>query len=377
MRKRGDASQEEVKELTGQFYVTLRAYVARLDKEDESRSPKAFKQVEDLLQKDVKPTWSDAYQIEQLLVDLFDEHSLEVELNSRLLEADSSLRPALAGQYAKLANALKTPQERRALLARLVNDLQWRYTVDEVKRVYSKEITKVTGLIFIVAIGLFAAAVLGTGVFWKAMARAAEATPLLLAGLAGGWGASFSMLASLKGRMDAADLNDLKLMKSRWILWSRPLIGVGAACILYFFLVSGLLGGAAFPNLKRDSASTSQSVTAAPTGTATTPEGKVAPAITATAAAPELIQSSRSGLALLVVWCFIAGFSERFVPALLAKTEDRVMGQSSLASERFKPGPAEGGGERQGRAGARDQEKAEARPDAAAPSSGSELSKNS
>jgi hypothetical protein len=365
MRKRGDASQEEVKELTGQFYVTLRAYAARLDKEDESRSPKAFKQIEDLLQKDVRPTWSDAYQIEQLLVDLFDEHSLEVELNSRLLEADSSLRPALAGQYAKLANALKAPQERRALLARLVNDLQWRYTVDEVKRAYSKEVTKVTGLIFIVAIGLFAAAVLGTGVFWKAMARAAEATPLLLAGLAGGWGASFSMLASLKGRMDAADLNDLKLMKSKWILWSRPLIGVGAACILYFFLVSGLLGGAAFPNLKQDSVSTSQNATAAPLGSAT-----------ATAAA-EPIQSSRSGLALLIVWCFIAGFSERFVPALLAKTEDRAIGQSSLASERFRPGPADHPGGGQSRAGARDQDKAEARSDSAAPPSGSEPSKDS
>ena len=353
MRKTGDASQEEVKELTDQFYVTLRAYVARLDKDDESRAPKAFKQIEDLLQKDVRATWSDAYQIEQLLVDLFDEQSLEVELHSRLLEAESNLRPALAAQYAKQESTLKTPGARRALLARLVNDLQWRYTVDEVKRTYSKEITKFTGLIFIVAIGLFAAAVLGTAVFWKALSGAEDATPLLLAGLAGGWGAGFSMLASLKSRLDAADLNDLKLMKSKWILWSRPLIGVGAACILYFFLVSGLLGGAAFPNLKPDFGSTSQNATAAP--------------------AP--VQGSRSGLALLVVWCFLAGFSERLVPALLAKTEDRVAGQSSLASERFKPGPVERP-EDPVRARARDQEKGEVKPDPAPPS-GTELSKSS
>jgi hypothetical protein len=50
MPEKGDASREEVKELTDQFYVTLRAYVARLDKEDESRSPKSFKQIEDLRQ---------------------------------------------------------------------------------------------------------------------------------------------------------------------------------------------------------------------------------------------------------------------------------------------------------------------------------------
>jgi hypothetical protein len=58
MPEKGDASQEEVKELTDQFYVTLRAYVARLDKEDESRSPKSFKQIEDLL-KEGGTTWSD------------------------------------------------------------------------------------------------------------------------------------------------------------------------------------------------------------------------------------------------------------------------------------------------------------------------------
>lgn len=370
MRKKGDASQEEVKELTDQFYVTLRAYVARLDKEDESRAPKAFKQIEDLLRKDVRSTWSDAYQIEQLLVDLFDEHSLEVELHSRLLEAESNLRPSLATQYAKLATTLKTPQERRALLARLVNDLQWRYTVDEVKRTYSKEITRVTGFIFIVAIAVFAAAVLGTAVFWKELGRADEATPLLLAGLAGGWGAGFSMLASLKHRLDAADLNDLKLMKSKWILWSRPLIGVGAACILYFFLVSGLLGGAAFPNLKGDPGPASSNAAAAPATATATPSATPS-------ASPAPIQSSRSGLALLVVWCFIAGFSERLVPALLAKTEDRVMGQSSLASERFRPGPAERTGGEQSRAGSRDREKTEARPDSTSPPSETGPSKDS
>jgi hypothetical protein len=368
MAEKGDASQDEVKELTDQFYVTLRAYVARLDKEDETRSPKSFKQIEDLL-KEGRATWSDAYQIEQLLVDLFDERSLEVELQSRLLEAESSLRPALAAYYVKLAGALKTPADLRALLARLVNDLQWRYTVNEVKRTYSKEITKVTGLIFIVAIGSFAAAVLGTAVLGRVLSGAGDAALLLLAGLAGGWGAGFSMLASLKGRLDAADLNDLKLMKSRWILWSRPLIGVGAACILYFFLVSGLLGGTAFPDLKREQEpSVSRQSAAALVGSPSTTESRTAPA---GGNAPTPIQSSRTDLALLVVWCFVAGFSERLVPALLTKTEARAIGQSSLGPDRFKPGPADGEGADQVRASGRGQAKTESRSsDPAAPPSG-------
>ncbi len=323
MAEKTGASQEEIKELTKQFFVTLRAYVARLDKEDENRSPKSFKHVEDLLQSG-ESTWSDAYQIEQLLVDLFGDRGLEVELQSRLLECESSLRPGLAAHYVKLAATLKEPAERRALLARLVNDLQWRYTVNEVRRTYSKDITRTTGLIFILGIGAFAAAVLGNTLFGKALPAASDAAHLLLAGLAGAWGAGFSMLASLKSRMDAADLNDLKLMKSGWILWSRPLIGVGAACILYFFLVSGLLGGAAFPTL----GVTNQSTVAQAGGEA------AAQAATEARFKP---QSSPKDLALLIVWCFIAGFSERLVPALLAKTEGRVVGQSRPDPDRFRP----------------------------------------
>ena len=34
-------------------------------------------------------------------------------------------------------------------MARMVNDLQWRYTVNEVKRTYSKDITRTTAMIFI------------------------------------------------------------------------------------------------------------------------------------------------------------------------------------------------------------------------------------
>lgn len=320
-----DVSQEEVEALTNQFYVTLKAYVARLSKDDEERSPKSFTQVEELL-KDEKITWSNAYQIEQLLVDLFDDRNLEVELQSRLLEAESNLGPALAAQYLKLAAGMKTPVERRALLRRLVNDLQWRYTVNEVKRTYAKEITRITGLIFIVTIGLFAAAVLGRAIFGKPSPETADVALLLLAGLAGGWGAGFSMVAGLRSRLDAADLNDLKLLKSKWILWSRPLIGVGAACILYFFLISGLLGGTAFPTLN---------------GPATQP--------------------SPRDVALLVVWCFVAGFSERLVPALLSKTEGRAIGQSSLGPDRFKPSPGAGGGADQSGAEAKGQEKTESR----------------
>ena len=79
MAGKKSSSEEEVRELTAQFYVTLRAYVARLQPDAETRASTPRQDVEALLNAD-DATWSNAYQVEQLLVDLFDDATLEVEL---------------------------------------------------------------------------------------------------------------------------------------------------------------------------------------------------------------------------------------------------------------------------------------------------------
>ena len=125
---------------------------------------------------------------------------------------------------------------------------------------------------------------------------------LVLAGLAGAWGASFSLLIGLKKRMEESSVNDLKLMGHRSTLYSRPLIGGGAALILFFFVAAGLLAGSLFPDFS---------------GTDRT------------------IQN----LALLVVLSFIAGFSEKLVPGLLARTEGRISEPRSEAEQATPPPP--------------------------------------
>jgi hypothetical protein len=47
------------------------------------------------------------------------------------------------------------------------------------------------------------------------------------------------MLATMKSRLDASTFDDLKLMKAFPVLISRALVGASAACILFFFLLSG------------------------------------------------------------------------------------------------------------------------------------------
>jgi MFS family permease len=216
-----------------------------------------------------------------------------------------ALPPQLAGFYqAGMKDA--GPVARRSLLARLVNDLQWRYTVNEVKRRYAQEITSRTGRLFAWSLGLF---VVGTAVMVLSgdlgtKFYAPDLKLLLMAALAGTWGAAFSMLSSLKGRLDASELDEMKLMRPTVMLVSRVLIGTGAGCVLYFLVRSGLLGGQAFPVLEQ------------------VVEGK---------------NDAAKHLALLIIWSFIAGFSEKLVPSILEKSVARVTTADAVDAGRYRP----------------------------------------
>ena len=292
----------EIKELTDQFYVTLRANFAKMKTLDEKLIPDALERLKGLLSPTHPRSWSDAYEIEQMLVHLFDEETLKTELGVRSLEAHRTLPPPLADLYARELMGVNSTERQRGLLARLVNDLQWRYTVNEVKRRYSQDITSRTGWLFALALLFFA---VWTAYIVLSKSPSGDLHLLIFAALAGTWGATFSMLGSLKSRLTASELDDMKLMRPWVMLLSRALIGTGAGCVLYFFLRSGLLGGSAFPQLTTiDSADV-----------------------------------ARKDLALLIIWCFIAGFSEKLVPSILEKTESRAGSTAPAGSDRFRPGP--------------------------------------
>ena len=217
-------------------------------------------------------------------------------------------------------------ERRRTLLARLVNDLQWRYIVNEATRRYSKLITRRTAFFSVGALLVFTALV--TFIYYKPLVFGYGDLRLLwVAGLAGAWGATFSMLASLKSRLDASTFDDLKLMRTVSVLVSRALIGAGAACILFFFLLSGLLGGSAFPTLAQPTPAT---------GETRSSESQTSLSESRPTSVPTRDLPKRD-LALLVVWCFIAGFSEQLIPGLLASTEARANGSQASSSDRFRP----------------------------------------
>lgn len=242
-------------------------------------------------------SWNRAYEVEQQLVHLYDDVSLSTEIGRRILEAEPHLSATLVAWYRRQVEVATDDSHRRALLLRLINDIQWRYTVKEAARNYTKQITQRTGLLFICAMVVFIASFLVVITFDRLHPSASY---LMLASASGLWGGAFSMLTGLKGRLAASTFDDLKLARSWSLILARVLLGAGAAVVLYLFIRSGLLAGEAFPSLGAE---------ADPFGGGT--------------AWPDV-----RNLALFTVWCFIAGFSEKLVPGLLSRTEGAAADQS-------------------------------------------------
>ncbi len=115
---------------------------------------------------------------------------------------------------------------------------------------------------------------------------------LIVTAMAAGWmGTSFSMLIGLKNRIQISSISDLKVIHRFDYIFSRALIGMISSLMLFYAFQSDILTGTFFPVFD--------------------PLNPQHPL-------------DEKNTALLVIWSFISGFSEKLVPDLLIKTEQKV-----------------------------------------------------
>ena len=269
---------EDEPNLTRQFMVTLRANLDQVKQHNPSIPKDYLERIEKLFESE-STDWSAAYEIERLMIEIYDDTILDTEIGRRLIEAQRSLYPNEYQHYENEYNALKetnNSDKKKALLQRMINDLQWRYSIGQTKRIHVGAIRARTILLFLASIVAFYSFVI---------VRVIN-EPLYFTLSSGFLGACFGMLVGLSERLKDKQLEDLRMMRSWGVILARPAIGVGAALIFYYFLYAELLKGGIFPDVSAG-----------------------------------LMNFKDS--ALLIVWSIIAGYSEKFVINLLAKTEEK------------------------------------------------------
>jgi hypothetical protein len=289
--------------LLEQYFVTLDATLKQLVRREGATAEQQAVAAEVGKLLSSAPSWRTAYHVEQLMVPLYAGAALEVELQRRLIDLHKFDAAIAAGYEALLAQADEA--QRGACLGRIVNDLQWRYEQRNLKRLYGRSVAIRTSGIFLAAFVVF---FLPRNLLdAQTIAAYARHTVLYTAISAGFVGASFSMLIGLRQRLAASTLDELRNTQRLAFLLAHAFIGAGAALILYYLLESQLLEGKILPDVER---------------------------VVAYVRGGDAGEGGVANAALLVLWCFISGFSEQFVPNLLTRTEAQLEGSAK---------PAEGG----------------------------------
>jgi hypothetical protein len=131
---------------------------------------------------------------------------------------------------------------------------------------------------------------------------------------AGLMGALFSRLIYLQSNWTALSLDQVEDAKLASSILLRGSVGMCAAVIVFLFLRSGIITSTFLPTFTEISLHQI-------TGSLTDVEGEVD--LNLPFLAPSLAFS------LLIIWCFLAGFSERLVPDILAATEKKLSAAST------------------------------------------------
>jgi hypothetical protein len=129
--------------------------------------------------------------------------------------------------------------------------------------------------------------------------------PLWIALTSGLFGAFFSRLLFIQMNWSRLSPDELKDARETISIILRGIVGMSGAVILYFFLQSGVISGELFPKFDQ-------------MDLARHPAPKKETPVELKLVLPN------AQLALLIVWSFLAGFSERLVPSILSSTESSL-----------------------------------------------------
>lgn len=263
-------------------------------------------------------TWNDLYTFDLILTRLLPPERLAREvwsLRSRYRDVTSlreyeaylaSKPPDLAGQVEE--------KDLRADTEYLLGQIYLRYAMAPINQEVSDRISR--GITFVILIGV---AIIILAVLLNIMGVGGDTPPgtLVLALFIGAMGGLLSMQQRYQSVPREGDpIDNISELMQNWSRLFLPAIsGAIFAALLYMLFIGGLLEGDLFPRLIGSPGSTNAG------------EG-----ITLSGLFNEARPRAGSDYAKLVVWAFIAGFAERFVPDALSRFTSRREAETKTSS---------------------------------------------
>jgi hypothetical protein len=325
--------------------------------EDPVHNDEVAECIRKLFAEESAPTWVRAYRIERLLVFIRPASKLLIEVDRRVSEAEGLKLPSAAKYRAQLsaidanekaamtaadnaARARVAPEggdaakldaiaaqeeshaafvraqsdnQRRAVLSAVLDDLQWFYQQRILKRKALWH--SATNLVAFGAATMFIVAIPFLFFVFERIWKKTAFSDMILnfpnyglftAVSFGLLGAFFSRLISLQftAEMTVEDAENRYGLRSLVI---RSFVGMFGALIIYFLLGTNLLGQTVKPDFDQLGF-------------------KLVPVVTMLSSDTFEVLVPSANWCLLIIWSFLAGFSERLVPDSLARAEGQVSG---------------------------------------------------
>lgn len=158
-----------------------------------------------------------------------------------------------------------------------------------------------------------AAAGVATDCEWKIPKHAFVGLPFFTALSAGLFGAYFSRLLFIQSNAGIMSVGEMKTARELTSILLRGIVGMCGALVMFIFLRSGMVNGKLFPQFPELNIFDGQIPMQEMLASQAAGGGAKIETIRQILPSP--------ALALLAIWCFLAGFSERLVPSILSTTE--------------------------------------------------------
>ena len=313
-------------------------------------------------------TWDDIYAYQLILLKYLDLETLKSKIVGLRTKYQSLVGSTEYDEYIKLravdlTNAIDATgiPQLQADYKYLIDDFCLRYSYVSAREDLRTKLLR-SGALFTLCFFLIAAVIGLIALLTKnedLIRVGSNVSTLFIVVVAGITGAFVSMQQRFQSISDKGDpVYSLSLLTHGWFsIFLSPISGAIFAVILYLFFVGGLLSGSIFPKIKTLSEPTSDFVISAPVVTTETSDSieqkpssnsqtnanSANAQTTATSAnsnsstatssqnriigltdfLPETGPATGIDFALLIIWSFIAGFAERFVPDTLMRLVDQ------------------------------------------------------